>query len=84
MLSFKTEFSTIYSDRDRHDYNEKQTRDRLIDIDLKEMGWDLSHADAIEYPVTGMPKAVSPSGRVEAKLIMSSGMTMEVKFGLNA
>ena len=51
------------SDRDRHDYNEKQTRDRLIDIDLQEMGWDLSHADAIEYPVTGMPKAVSPSGR---------------------
>ena len=48
---------------DRHNYNETQTREYLINILLREMGWDLTHPDAIEYPVQGMPKSVNPSGK---------------------
>ena len=45
---------------DTHDYNEAQTRDRLIDLLLKEAGWPLDHKNDREYPVTGMP---TPSGK---------------------
>jgi type I restriction enzyme, R subunit len=48
---------------DRHNYNEINTRKYLIDVLLREMGWDLTHPDATEYPVTGMPKSVNPSGK---------------------
>jgi type I restriction enzyme, R subunit len=47
---------------DLHNYNETNTRKYLIDVLLREMGWDLTHPDSIEYPVTGMPKSVNPSG----------------------
>lgn len=40
---------------DNHDYNEKDTRRYLIDILLQEAGWNLDHADSIEYEVKGMP-----------------------------
>lgn len=65
---------------DSHDYNEKQTRDRLIDVLLKEMGWDLTHADAIEYPVEGMPKSVNPSGkgRIDYVLWDDNGLPLAV------
>ncbi len=48
---------------DRHNYNETDTRKYLIDVLLREMGWDLTHPDSIEYPVEGMPKSVNPSGK---------------------
>ncbi|MDB9494422.1 DEAD/DEAH box helicase family protein [Spirulina major CS-329] len=48
---------------DPHDYNEAQTRSQFIDVQLLEMGWTLDHPDCLEYPVTGMPKSVSKSGR---------------------
>ena len=48
---------------DRHNYNETHTRKYLIDLLLREMGWDLTHPDSIEYPVTGMPTSVNPSGK---------------------
>jgi type I restriction enzyme R subunit len=40
---------------DTHDYREDETRDRFIDLLLREAGWDLGAADVIEFPVTGMP-----------------------------
>ena len=48
---------------DPHNYNETNTRKYLIDVLLREMGWDLTHPDSIEYPVEGMPKSVNPSGK---------------------
>ena len=40
---------------DQHDYNEAETRDRYIDLLLREAGWTLDKPDDIEFPVEGMP-----------------------------
>jgi type I restriction enzyme R subunit len=48
---------------DPHNYNETNTRKYLIDVLLREMGWDLTHPDSREYPVEGMPTSVNPSGK---------------------
>jgi len=40
---------------DTHDYSEAQTRDYLIDIELKRAGWPLDQNRDREYEVTGMP-----------------------------
>jgi len=40
---------------DRHDYNEADTRHTLIDVLLKEAGWDISQPGWTEVEVTGMP-----------------------------
>lgn len=40
---------------DFHNYNEAQTREYLIDVLLKEAGWDISQKDWKEYKVEGMP-----------------------------
>ncbi|GMO20719.1 DEAD/DEAH box helicase family protein [Bradyrhizobium ottawaense] len=40
---------------DQHDYNEAETRDRYIDLLLREAGWALDHADDTEFRVEGMP-----------------------------
>ncbi|SEG81305.1 DEAD/DEAH box helicase family protein [Bosea lathyri] len=42
---------------DDHDYNEAQTRDRYIDLLLREAGWALDRTDDIEFRVEGMPNA---------------------------
>ena len=42
-----------------YDYSEAQTRKYYIDVLLKEVGWDISQANATEYEVQGMP---NPSG----------------------
>lgn len=42
---------------DLHDYSEAETRDRFIDLLLREAGWKLDAARDREYPVTGMPNA---------------------------
>ena len=46
------------------EYTEEETREHLIDIDLKEAGWHpLKEGREIEYPVTGMPiTADNPKG----------------------
>ncbi|MDC1384407.1 DEAD/DEAH box helicase family protein [Crocinitomicaceae bacterium] len=46
------------------EYNEAQTRQHLIDVDLKEAGWDnLTEGRELEYPVKGMPiTADNPKG----------------------
>ena len=40
---------------DTHDYSEAETRARIIDVMLREAGWDPQAANVAEYPVTGMP-----------------------------
>lgn len=40
---------------DNHDYNEAETRELLIDVMLRESGWDPSEKDVREYKVEGMP-----------------------------
>ena len=48
---------------DDHNPNEKQTRDRWIDILLKETGWNINQPDWTEYEVEGMPESTNPSGK---------------------
>jgi len=40
---------------DQHDYNEAETRDRFIDLLLREAGWPLDKPEDVEFPVDGMP-----------------------------
>lgn len=40
---------------DQHDYNEAETRDRYIDLLLREAGWALDQPDDTEFRVEGMP-----------------------------
>ncbi|MBM1170345.1 DEAD/DEAH box helicase family protein [Microvirga arabica] len=42
---------------DRHDYNEAETRDRFIDLLLREAGWALDRPEDTEFEVQGMPNA---------------------------
>ncbi len=42
---------------DTHDYSEAETRDRFIDLLLKEAGWTLGEKRDREFPVDGMPNA---------------------------
>jgi len=46
-----------------HDYNEAQTREFLIDVLLRESGWDPAEKDVREFAVEGMPKSSNPSGK---------------------
>ncbi|WP_151481864.1 DEAD/DEAH box helicase family protein [Streptomyces albicerus] len=49
---------------DTHDYNERQTRELIIDLLLKEAGWPLDGQNDREFPVTGMPN-ISERGHVD-------------------
>jgi type I restriction enzyme R subunit len=40
---------------DQHNYNEAETRDRYIDLLLREAGWALDKAEDREFRVEGMP-----------------------------
>ncbi|AOV17241.1 restriction endonuclease subunit R [Acidihalobacter aeolianus] len=40
---------------DTHDYSEAETREYLIDVDLRRAGWPLDQPRDREYEVTGMP-----------------------------
>ncbi|MCQ8783756.1 DEAD/DEAH box helicase family protein [Mangrovibrevibacter kandeliae] len=42
---------------DAHDYDEAETRDRFIDLLLKEAGWALDKPEDTEFEVSGMPNA---------------------------
>src|SRR5690606_14632381 len=46
-----------------HDYNEAQTREFLIDVMLREAGWEPSEPNVREFEVDGMPVSVNPSGK---------------------
>lgn len=45
---------------DSHDYNEAQTRELLIDVMLRETGWDPAAPNVREFEVQGMP---NPTGK---------------------
>ncbi|GEL18920.1 DEAD/DEAH box helicase family protein [Pseudonocardia asaccharolytica] len=55
---------------DTHDYNEAETRSLIIDLLLKEAGWALDQPQDREYPVTGMPASVSPSGKGKVDYVL--------------
>lgn len=38
-----------------HDWNEAETRERIIDLELRRAGWALDQPEDLEYEVTGMP-----------------------------
>lgn len=42
---------------DSHDYSEAETRDRFIDLLLREAGWALDRPEDVEFRVEGMPNA---------------------------
>lgn len=48
---------------DNHDYNEAETRQFLIDVLLRESGWDPAAPNVREYEVEGMPESTNPSGK---------------------
>ncbi len=57
---------------DHHDYNEAETRELLIDVMLRESGWDPSVRNVREYEVSGMPNK-SGTGYVDYVLWDDSG-----------
>jgi type I restriction enzyme, R subunit len=57
---------------DNHNYNESQTRELLIDVMLRESGWDPSAKDVREYEVQGMPNQ-SGTGYVDYVLWDDNG-----------
>jgi type I restriction enzyme R subunit len=44
-------------------FSELQTRELYIDAMLRETGWNPEAVNTTEYPVTGMPKSVNPTGK---------------------
>lgn len=54
---------TAVTSEDKHNYNEAETREYLIDTLLHEAGWPLDKTRDREYPVTTMPvSAANPKG----------------------
>ncbi|MCK0439538.1 DEAD/DEAH box helicase family protein [Gordonia alkaliphila] len=62
---------------DTHDYNEAKTRERIIDLMLREAGWDLDQQRDREYPVTGMPGGTG-NGFVDYVLWSADGLPLAV------
>lgn len=58
-----------------HDYSEAETRELIIDLLLREAGWDPVGENVAEYPVTGMP---NPGGQgwVDYVLWGSNGLPL--------
>ena len=52
LAAIKAENDTV---PETHDWNEAETRERLIDLDLQRAGWALDRPQDREYEVTGMP-----------------------------
>ena len=46
-----------------HNYDEALTRELLIDVLLRESGWEPSDPDVREFEVDGMPRSSNPSGK---------------------
>ena len=55
---------------DTHDYNEDETRTHIIDLLLREAGWDLDEAEDREYPLTGLPESASRSGKGKVDYVL--------------
>lgn len=67
--ALKAEYEAIKAQNalvpDTHDYDEATTRDRFIDVLLREAGWDPNDADAVEVPVAGLNGSPSGKGAVD-------------------
>lgn len=57
---------------DNHNYdpNEAETRAYIIDIYLREAGWNIDQPHWQEYPVTGMPTSTNPSGKGKVDYVL--------------
>lgn len=62
---------------DTHDYNEADTRHYLIDVLLKEAGWNIDQPEWTEYEVMGMPNSTG-KGRVDYVLWGNNGKPLAV------
>ncbi|NLJ54442.1 MAG: DEAD/DEAH box helicase family protein [Intrasporangiaceae bacterium] len=62
---------------DDHDYNEADTRDRFIDLLLRESGWTLDDPRDTEFEVAGMPNAEGV-GYVDYVLWGADGLPLAV------
>lgn len=62
---------------DSHDFNEAQTRDRYIDLLLKEAGWPLDQPRDREFPVSGMPNKTG-KGSIDYVLWGSNGLPLAI------
>jgi type I restriction enzyme R subunit len=65
---------------DTHDYSEARTRERFIDADLREAGWDPAADGVREYPVVGMPSTTGAPGKgyVDYVLWGANGLPLAV------
>lgn len=61
---------------DTHDYDEARTRSDIIDLLLREAGWDVDAPRVREYPVTGMPE--DKNGFVDYVLWGTDGLPLAV------
>ena len=62
---------------DRHDYNEAQTRETIIDLMLLEAGWDVNAKNVREFSVVGLPTKTG-KGRVDYVLWGDDGKPLAV------
>lgn len=61
---------------DTHDYDEARTRTDIVDLLLREAGWDVNSPRVREYPVTGMPDG--KNGFVDYVLWGTDGLPLAV------
>ncbi|MBE9051196.1 DEAD/DEAH box helicase family protein [Nostocales cyanobacterium LEGE 11386] len=68
LTTLKAEIATLKQQNaqvpDTHNYNEVETRHYLIDVLLKEAGWNINQSGWTEYEVQGMPNDTG-TGRVD-------------------
>jgi type I restriction enzyme, R subunit len=62
---------------DEHDYSEAETRDRFIDLLLREAGWTLDGPNDLEYEVAGMPN-LEGKGFVDYVLWGADGLPLAI------
>ncbi len=63
---------------DTHNYNEAQTRALIIDLLLREAGWDPQGENVAEFRVDGLPDTKTGRGRVDYVLWGDDGLPLAV------
>jgi type I restriction enzyme, R subunit len=61
---------------DKHDYSEAETRERIIDLMLRESGWNPKAENVAEYPVVGMISRKTGQGSVDYVLWGDNGLPL--------
>jgi type I restriction enzyme, R subunit len=61
---------------DKHDYSEAETRERIIDLMLREAGWNPKGENVAEYPVVGMTSRKTGQGSVDYVLWGDNGLPL--------